>query len=208
MKIEFEAFELLRGAFGLRLDFTFQEDVLLIQGASGSGKSLLLRSLAGLERPAAGCLRVDGRLWSDPRRVLPPEHRPLSMVFQDYRLFPHLDVLANLRFAGASRQAAGELAERFRIQDLLARRIDRLSGGERQRVAVLRALLRPCRLLLLDEPLSALDPAHRDFWLQELDAFRREQQVQLFYVSHNEDEMACWPGAPCFEPGRGLIRTA
>lgn len=206
MRVSLEALRLRRGGFELALDLDWSAAVLLLTGASGSGKTLLLRLLAGLERPEAGVLRCDGEVWAEAGRALPPHRRPISLMFQDERLFPHLDVLDNLCFAGAAAAEARALAVRFGVEALLSRRIDRLSGGEKQRIAMLRALLRPARLLLLDEPTAALNAELRLSWLQELRAIQRERDLQLVYVTHHPDEHAFWPEAASLSLDGGRLR--
>ena len=205
MRLKLEQLVMRRGEFELSLDLEWHAPVLLLRGASGAGKSLLLRLLAGLEKPQTGRILADDRCWADSPIFVPPHQRPISLMFQDYRLFPHLDVMANLCFGGASPATARELAARFGIEALLGRRVNKLSGGEKQRVALLRTLLKPARLVLLDEPLSALDPELRSIWLEQLQKFRQHKGIQLVYVSHHQEEMQPWTDAAQLALSRGHV---
>jgi molybdate transport system ATP-binding protein len=176
------------------------QGVTVLWGASGSGKTTLLRSVAGLER-ASGRVALGPLVWQDEAtgQFTPPWQRRLGMVFQEARLFDHLDVLGNLRYGlrrlptseqPAAARALEQAIEVLGIGPLLTRRTPALSGGERQRVAIARALAVQPRLLLLDEPLAALDaPRKRDVlpWLQ---ALRQHLQVPMLYVTHSADEVA------------------
>ncbi len=155
-------------------------------GPSGAGKSTLLRLIAGLLRPAAGRVEVDGAVWFGPGVDLPPERRGVGFVFQDYALFPHLSVRGNVAFGAA--QPVEPLLERLGIAHLAGARPGSLSGGERQRVALARALATDPRLLLLDEPLSALDPATRGAVAGELASVLREAGVPALVVTHSFEE--------------------
>jgi molybdate transport system ATP-binding protein len=172
--------------------------VTALFGPSGSGKTTLLRCIAGLER-GAGRLEVNGETWQDAMRFLPTHRRPLGYVFQDARLFAHLDVAGNLDYGmrrALRRTASADSARRAPIIDLLGlgplldRMPERLSGGEQQRVAIARALLTAPRLLLLDEPLAALDMARKQEILPYLERLRDELDIPLLYVSHAADEVA------------------
>ncbi|MDT7953636.1 MAG: molybdenum ABC transporter ATP-binding protein [Acetobacteraceae bacterium] len=185
------------GAFCL--DVTFNgpsEGVTAIFGPSGCGKSTLLACVAGLLWPQTGRIAVAGQVLLDTERrvFVPPEQRRCGVVFQDARLFPHLSVETNLRY-GARRTPAGEGASFAAVVDLLGlapllhRRPGRLSGGERQRVALGRALLARPRLLLLDEPLAALDTARRLEVLPFLAQVWREFRIPMLYVTHALDEV-------------------
>ncbi|HET8602462.1 MAG TPA: ABC transporter ATP-binding protein [Marmoricola sp.] len=161
-----------RGAFRAELDVAVADgEVLGVLGPNGAGKSTLLRTLAGLLPLADGTLVLDDQVLDDPAAgvFVLPEQRPVGLVFQDYRLFPHLDVLDNVAFAGrcrgmgrrAARAEAGAWLARLGLTDLARRRPHEVSGGQAQRVALARALARQPGLLLLDEPLGALDTRTR-----------------------------------------------
>ena len=170
--------------------------VTALFGPSGSGKTTLLRCIAGLER-ATGTLQVNGEVWQDDTKFVPTHHRPLGYVFQEASLFPHLSVRANLEY-GLKRIPSAE--RKVRLEQVvewlgLGRLIERgdparLSGGERQRVAIGRALLTSPRILLMDEPLSALDTASKQEILPYLERLHRELDIPVLYVSHALDEVA------------------
>ena len=164
-------------------------------GPSGSGKSLLLRIVAGLERRANGRVGFGAEVWQDARRFLPPERRGVGLVFQDQRLFGHLDVAGNLRFA--ARRARGshgfgweEVVDALDLAPLLRRGVEDLSGGERSRVAIGRTLLARPRLLLLDEPFAALDQGRKGEILPYLEALPRRFGLPVVHVAHAVDEVA------------------
>lgn len=170
--------------------------VTALFGPSGSGKTTLLRCIAGLER-AQGSLHVNGELWQDEKTFMPVHQRPLGYVFQEASLFPHLSVRANLeygfkRIAPAERKVPLEQVVEWLGLGRIIERGDpaKLSGGERQRVAIGRALLTSPRILLMDEPLSALDTASKQEILPYLERLHRELNIPVLYVSHALDEVA------------------
>ena len=172
----------------VRLDT--RSSTVAIVGPSGAGKSTLLRVLAGVERGVTGRVEVDGQTWFDSTggANLPPWERGVGWVPQEVSLFPHLSVRENLAYAGAEAGAVAETAALLEVGDLLDRRPRRLSGGERQRVALGRALLSSPRLLLLDEPLSALDRPLRAKLSRLLRDWADERSVPLVLVSHDEED--------------------
>ncbi|MDD3352304.1 molybdenum ABC transporter ATP-binding protein [Zoogloea sp.] len=184
--------------FNLHADLTLPgRGVTALFGPSGSGKTTLLRCVAGLAR-GQGRVEVNGECWQDDaRRVFLPVHRrPLGYVFQEPSLFPHLSVRANLEFGlrripPAERRVGWDVAmSLLGIGHLLERGPERLSGGERQRVAIARALLTSPRLLLMDEPLAALDAARKQEILPYLEGLHRELEIPVLYVSHSREEVA------------------
>ncbi len=186
-----------RGAF--RLDASFRSDapIVALFGRSGSGKSTLVEAIAGLVRPQSGRIVVAGRTLFDSARGidLTPEARRVGFVFQDALLFPHLSVRANLAY-GERLIAPGErFVDRERVlallglAPLLERRPGTLSGGEKQRVALGRALLASPRLLLLDEPLAALDAPRKSEILRYIELLRDEFRLPMVYVSHAIEEV-------------------
>ena len=189
------ALRLNRGTFRLDVDLHLPTcGTTVVFGPSGCGKSTLLRAVAGLEPAASGVLRVAGRTWQDATTRLPAHRRAVGMVFQHSALLPHLRVLDNLRYgwkrAGARADLLDRWIDRLALKPLLARKTDSLSGGERQRVALARALACAPEILLLDEPLSALDAPRRAEILPFLEAVRREAGIPLLYVTHAVEEVA------------------
>jgi molybdate transport system ATP-binding protein len=163
--------------------------VTVLFGPSGSGKTTLLRLLAGLERPDAGAIEFGECTWFDSARGihLPPQQRRAGFLFQDYALFPHLTVAENVAYA-ASRESAHQLLDRFGLAELAARMPRAISGGQQQRVALARALAAQPALLLLDEPLSALDAATRSRMRYELRRMLLAGGVPSMVVTHDRME--------------------
>ena len=188
---------LLRSGFLLDVDLRLPAaGVTALVGASGCGKTTVLRALAGLER-AQGRVSVDGQTWQDDALglFLPPHRRPLGYVIQESALFPHLNVARNIdygrrRSADRGRIALDQVLALLGIESLLPRLPATLSGGERQRVAIARALATGPRLLLMDEPLAALDSARKAELLPYLERLQRELQLPMVYVTHAIDEAA------------------
>ena len=170
------------------------DGVTAVFGPSGSGKSSLLRTIAGFERPDSGFIRCGGESWVDTGVFIPPHRRPVGYMFQEARLFSHLDVNGNLAYAekraAESPITRAQVVEALGIGDLLDRRVAMLSGGERQRVALARTLLTGPKLLLLDEPLAALDQGRKEDILPYLERLPGEFKVPALYVSHDIDEVA------------------
>jgi len=192
-------FRLARGGgFVLDVDFTAPAaGVTGVFGPSASGKTTLLRCVAGLERAPAGLLEVAGEVWQDEARewFVPAHRRRVGYVFQEAGLFAHLSVRGNLEY-GLRRTPPGERRVRFAeavewlgLEPLLARAPEALSGGQRQRVAVARALLTSPRLLLMDEPLAALDAAAREEILPYLERLHARLEIPVLYVSHSAPEL-------------------
>jgi len=185
------------GSFALNVAFELPAPgVVALFGPSGCGKTTVVNVIAGLLAPDAGEVVLDRTVLLDTRRGIdiPAERRRVGYVFQDARLFPHLNVASNLKFA--LRRASGlryvsldEVVSLLDLGTLMARRVHRLSGGERQRVAIGRALLSQPRLLLLDEPLAALDQERREEVLPYLESLRDRLAIPMVYVSHRFDEV-------------------
>jgi molybdate transport system ATP-binding protein len=177
-------------AFALDLSLEVSRTVALV-GPSGAGKTSVLRVIAGLVEPSRGHVSLDGERWLDSERgiSLAPERRRVGLVFQDYALFPHLSVRANVAF-GAGGRPVEPLLERFRIGRLAAAHPHELSGGERQRVALARALARDPAVLLLDEPLAALDAHTKSEVRHELAELLRELALPTLLVTHDYEDAA------------------
>lgn len=185
------------GRFGLDARFAAPgTGITALFGPSGCGKTTVLRCIAGLQRLGGTC-RVAGETWQDDGVFLPPHRRPVGYVFQEASLFPHISVRANLLYssrgkvlpAAAGRIGFDEVVDLLGLDGLMRRATQHLSGGERQRVAVGRALLSQPRLLLMDEPLSALDRQTRDEILPFLERLHDTLEIPIFYVTHDMAEV-------------------
>ncbi len=183
-------------AFTLDVDLDLPaRGVTALFGHSGSGKTTLLRCIAGLERAAQGRLSFKGTTWQDDNTWLPTPRRPIGYVFQEASLFPHHSVRGNLRYglprsATAGRVGLEQAIELVGIGHLLERKPDSLSGGERQRVGIARALAVGPEILLMDEPLAALDLKRKQEILPYLERLHDELDIPVIYVSHAPDEVA------------------
>ena len=175
------------------INLTVEEgEIVTLLGPSGCGKTTLMRLVAGFEAPSEGTIRIDGK---DVVNV-PPERRPVNMVFQRYALFPHLDVFDNVAFGlkvkGLPQATIKERVQRMlhivQLESLANRYIDQLSGGQSQRVALARALVNGPKVLLLDEPLAALDLKIRQHMLVEMRRIHAETGATFIYVTHDQDE--------------------
>jgi molybdate transport system ATP-binding protein len=186
-----------RKDFDIRVNLSAQPgEFTAVFGPSGSGKSSLLRAIAGLERDASGTVMMNDVIWQSPETTLPAHQRDVGFVFQDARLFPHLNVYDNVQF-GRKRQSTKPLRvsldqaiDLFGLSNLLDRSIHELSGGERQRVAIARAVATSPSVLLFDEPLAAVDIAHKQDILRYIQTLHRELNIPIIYVSHAIDEVA------------------
>ena len=183
---------LRRGDRAIAARFQGGQGVTVLVAPSGAGKTSVLDAVAGLLRPVAGRVAVAGRPLFDAAAGidLPPERRRAGYVFQDARLFPHRRVRANLLYGARDDAALGEVATRLDIAHLLDRWPRSLSGGEARRVAIGRALLSDPAFLLLDEPLSSLDPVRREEAMRVLERLRDEARVPILLVTHDEREAA------------------
>ncbi len=219
--------QLISGEGGFLLEIALQVkegEFLALFGRSGAGKTTLLRCLAGLATPDAGHIRVNGESWLEHARNinLPPQRRRVGFVFQDYALFPNMTVRGNLEFAVPKRgnkRRVDELVEMMELGQLQQRRPATLSGGQQQRVALARALASDPRLLLLDEPLSALDQQTRARLQDEILRLQRHFGLTTLMVSHDVGEvyklanrvaviengrlLRCAPPAEVFGGGQG-----
>ncbi len=182
----------LHGASGemlLHVDLEIvSQSFLAVAGESGSGKTTLLRILAGLEE-AEGKIVVDGEVWLDSKIKLPPQRRKIGFLFQSYALFENMSVLQNLLYVANDPALAEHLLSITHLSRLRDRLPNSLSGGQRQRVALCRALMNRPRLLLMDEPLSALDPSMRTRLQREIAVLHREFGTTTVMVSHDPSEI-------------------
>lgn len=182
------------GPFDLDVGFTIPDGCLaVLYGVSGAGKTTLLRMVAGLETPDGGRIEVDGQIWFDASRgiCLRPQQRSIGLVFQNYALFPSMTVRRNLEYAAGSRKdpRVDMLLDMVELKELQYRYPDEMSGGQQQRVALARALIRQPKILLLDEPLSALDSAMREKLQSEILRLHRELGLTTILVSHDRSEI-------------------
>lgn len=193
--------------FHLQLAFRSDAQRLLIYGPSGSGKSLLLQSLAGLQTPDAGLIKIAGRTLFDSERAInvPARQRQLGFLFQDYALFPHLNARQNIAFSlrrgvlnprrGIRDQRIDDWLQRFSLTDVQHLYPHQLSGGQRQRTALARALITEPQALLLDEPFSALDPALRQHMRQQLADLQIQLGIPMIIISHDPQDLAFFDAA-------------
>ncbi|USA47597.1 ATP-binding cassette domain-containing protein [Acinetobacter sp. C26M] len=189
--------QLQQGQFCLNQRFQSDQSVIGLFGASGSGKTTILHSIAGLIRPQSGWIKIEDQTWFDQNQKinLSTQQRRVGLVFQDAQLFPHKNVKQNLLFgfkhiAPQQRQFEVDyIVELLKLEHLLERMPIKLSGGEKQRVALGRALLYSPRLLLLDEPLSALDTAHKAEIIPFFQRVKQEIKIPMLYVSHDHSEL-------------------
>ncbi len=172
------------------------EGITALFGSNGSGKTTLLRMIAGLEPKATGLIKLDNIVWQNDTHFIPPHKRNTALVFQDARLFAHKTVQQNLEFAekrankNNSQITLSEIIEAFSLASFLNKKPNTLSGGERQRIAIARALLSRPKLLLMDEPLSALDVKHRASVMAFIQTIPQKFGIPVLYVSHSIDEVA------------------
>ena len=183
-------------SFTLDANFSIPDrGITVVFGPSGSGKTTLLRAIAGLEKSDNGFLKIGDSVWQKGENFLPTHKRQIGYVFQDAALFDHLDVKGNLNFVikraiGLKEDFIESIHNLLEIKTLLNRKTTQLSGGERQRVAIARALLTNPKILLLDEPLSALDLKRKNEILPYLDSIHNDLEIPILYVTHSQDEMS------------------
>tara|TARA_R110002110_G_scaffold89303_2_gene232668 strand:- start:18520 stop:19584 length:1065 start_codon:yes stop_codon:yes gene_type:complete len=193
----------LRASFTINYARSMQFDldmespgITAVFGKSGCGKTTLLRAIAGLDRHSVARLEVNQQVWQDDKVFLPTHQRPLAFVFQGANLFSHLSVQGNIEYgwsripANKRKLALQEIIALLDLQTLLQRKTVKLSGGEKQRVALARALAVSPELLLMDEPLAALDQERKEELLPYIENLNKELQIPVLYVSHSSDEVA------------------
>ena len=183
-------------SFMLDANFSIPDrGITVVFGPSGSGKTTLLRAIAGLEKSDKGFLKIGDSVWQKGEDFLETHKRQIGYVFQDAALFDHLDVKGNLNFVikraiGLKEDFIESIHNLLEIKTLLNRKTTQLSGGEKQRVAIARALLTNPKILLLDEPLSALDLKRKNEILPYLDSIHNDLEIPILYVTHSQDEMS------------------
>lgn len=177
------------GQMNLDIDLQIQKgDFIALSGLSGSGKTTLLRILAGLET-ASGKIKIEDDIWLDDKYSLPPQKRDIGFVFQDYALFPNYTVLENLLYVNKDINLANHLLNLTELNELKDRYPQTLSGGQKQRVSLCRAMMNRPKILLMDEPLSALDTNMRTKLQNEILALHKEFETTTIMVSHDPSEI-------------------
>lgn len=193
--LHFDQLQYRAGNFSLEIDLKIDARVTGIFGPSGAGKTTLLELIAGLRKATRGRISVNNTTFVDraTREWIPPESRHIGYVPQDLALFPHLTVRRNLLY-GANRNELdfNHIADRFELNALLDRYPSNLSGGEKQRIAIGRALMTKPRLLMLDEPLSNLDPELKSRGMELFRKVRSEFNTPILYVTHDADEIVAF----------------
>lgn len=177
------------GKMSLHVNLSIEnQSFVALSGQSGSGKTTLLRILSGLE-DARGTISVDGEVWLSHNQKLAPQQRRIGFVFQDYALFPNMSVMENLLFVRNDKILAQYLLKLTQMDELAHRRPSTLSGGQKQRVSLCRAMMNHPKLLLMDEPLSALDPSMRTKLQHEILMLHKEFETTTIMVSHDPSEI-------------------
>lgn len=177
------------GEMDLRVNMSIEDgDFVALAGQSGSGKTTLLRILAGLE-DASGTIKIGDELWLDKKICLPSQKRKIGFVFQEYALFNNMSVINNLLYVNNDKELAKSLLEVTGLTELASRHPTSLSGGQKQRVSLCRAMMNKPKLLLMDEPLSALDPLMRTKLQQEILTLHKEFGTTTIMVSHDPSEI-------------------
>ena len=202
--------------FSLEIGFSIERDILVLFGPSGCGKTTTLRCIAGLLKPDAGRVVSDGRVFfdADAGIFVPPRDRQVGYMFQEFALFPHMNVRRNIWYGVRERgREADEMYERLmallKIEHLAKRYVDQLSGGEKQRVALARALMAKPRILLLDEPLSSLDKDTRLELQAELKDMQKLWGIPFVLVTHDPEEARTMGGRVLFiDKGRQVEEAA
>ena len=170
------------------INFNFQSGVLnIVSGESGVGKTSLLNLIAGLERPSSGSIVLDNITQADSNHFIEPEKRNIGFVFQDFALFPHMNIESNITFAGESdNKFYNKLVRRMSLADHLKKYPHEISGGQQQRVSIARALFSKPKILLVDEPISNQDKENKNEIIKIISEFIKNQNIICIIVSHDE----------------------
>ncbi len=174
--------------FILNVDFTVENEILCIMGESGSGKTSILNSIAGLLTPDKGEIILDDNILFSDKINLKPQERNIGYVFQDYALFPNMSVKDNIFFMNPDKNYTNLLIEKLGIEYLLGNFPNTLSGGEKQKVSIVRALANKPRLLLMDEPFSSIDEKFKNKFYEELIEIKKSLDIPIIMVTHNRVE--------------------
>lgn len=174
--------------FLLDIEFTLEKGIMVLVGPSGSGKTTILNCIAGIVEPDAGLIRFQDKVFFSKNQSLPIQARRIGYVFQEYALFPHMTVWKNIQYGMKDEDLARQLMEEFQIDHLKNKFPQDISGGEKQRVAVVRALATKPRLLLLDEPFSALDDETRELGHLQLLKLHEQWNIPMILVTHSKSE--------------------
>ena len=174
--------------FILNVDFTVENEILCIMGESGSGKTSILNSIAGLLTPDKGEIILDDNILFSDKINLKPQERNIGYVFQDYALFPNMSVKDNIFFMNPDKDYANSLIEKLGIEYLLENFPNTLSGGEKQKVSIVRALANKPRLLLMDEPFISIDEKFKNKFYEELIEIKKSLDIPIIMVTHNRVE--------------------
>ncbi len=182
------------GDIKLSKKFNLEEEIMIFYGPSGSGKTTILNCISGLNTPDIGEIKLNGRtIYSSKGKIdIPPFNRKIGYIFQDYALFPHLNVYENILYSKkddiTNKSKINKIMDKCHIEDLQSRYPSKLSGGEKQRVALARALMIEPELLLLDEPLSSIDSELKKKLMSEIKMIQREWEIPFIYVTHSRSE--------------------
>lgn len=174
--------------FILNVDFRVENEILCIMGESGSGKTSILNSIAGLLTPDKGEIILDDNILFSDKINLKPQERNIGYVFQDYALFPNMSVKDNIFFMNPDKNYTNLLIEKLGIEYLLGNFPNTLSGGEKQKVSIVRALANKPRLLLMDEPFSSIDEKFKNKFYEELIEIKKSLDIPIIMVTHNRVE--------------------
>lgn len=175
--------------FGLNVNFTLDDEIAVLFGPSGSGKTTILNSIAGLTKPDEGVIQLNSQsIYKSPKLSLPIQKRNIGYLFQDYALFPHMTVWKNIKYGMSNENFALQLMDELKINHLSKHYPHQISGGEKQRVALARALATEPKLLLLDEPFSALDDKTRVVSHKQLQRLHDLWKIPIIMVTHSREE--------------------